>query len=142
MLKEPYCTTIEADTIILTDAWLELPEEEKYLALQWGRVYLDSKYRCRNLYLTEIEDALNAKKVANALLGEQYSLGTLFTVSATNSAQLVEKTVKAGSVSIGKKYDSGTGASTDPCPQATDVLAPYCSFISSNSLKQTPVIRA
>lgn len=141
MLKESYCTIEEADSILTSEEWFALSDDSyKTTALEWGRVYLDSKYKCRTLTLDELEDAVNAKKVANALLGEQYVLGNLFIPSTSNNTQLSAKTVKAGSVSISKKYESSSN-DYDAFPQVTDVLAPYCSFTGGNSLKQANVVR-
>ena len=143
MLKDPYCTVDEADQIITSDEWFALSSDEyKEIALKWGRIYLDSKYKCRTLTDgTEIADALDAKKVANALLGEQYVLGNLFKASASNNTSLTSKSVKAGSVSISKKFESSSD-DFDPFPQVTDVLAPYCSFTGETGFRNVNVVRA
>lgn len=141
MFKEPYCTIEEADEVNLSATWIALYDDEKEVALKWGRVYLDSKYKCSSTLTADQEsDALEAKKLANALLGEQYALGNMFKPSPNIDSALTEKAVKAGSVSISKKYSEGSGT-FDPFPQVTDVLSGYCSY-SSATFRNVNVVRA
>lgn len=143
MFKDPYCTVEEADLINTSSTWIGLSDPEKDTALIWGRIYLDSKYKCStNLPADEVANATEARKVANALLGEQYALGNMFKTSPTNDATVTEKSVKAGSVSISKKYSQASNVQEiiDPFPQVTAVLAGYCSFTSAG-LRNVNVIR-
>lgn len=142
MFKEPYCTIAEADLVNDTSTWLSLDDDAKMDALKWGRVYLDSKYRCStNLTTDEELEAFEAKKIANAILGNEYVLGNLFTVIPTDNAVLTAKSVKAGSVTVSKKYAESSGAPpVDQFPRITSLLYGYCSLINS-SFRNVNVIR-
>lgn len=140
MFKTPYCTNEEADEVNAGSAeWLALTEDEKTKALQWGRVFLDANYSCSGLAYIEDEDLdqldedfYAALKVANALLGNYYTTGNLFTPSDTGNRVVTEKAVKAGSVSSSKKYSSANSETIyDPYPDVTATLAGYCTRTSS-----------
>lgn len=142
MFKEPYCTIEEADLVNDFSSWLTLDDETKTDALKWGRVYLDSKYKCSTSLSADDEaDAIEARKIANAILGNEYVLGNLFTVVQTDNAVITAKSVKAGSVAISKKYsESSSSVPIDQFPQVTAVLYGYCSLIGS-SFRNVNVVR-
>ncbi len=143
MFKEPYCTIEEADLVNDFSSWLSLDDDTKTDALKWGRVYLDSKYRCSTSLSTEDEaDAIEARKIANAILGNEYVLGNLFKVIPTDNSALTAKAVKAGSVSISKKFsESSSSPPVDQFPQVTAVLSGYCSLIGASSFRNVNVVR-
>ena len=142
MLSEPYCSVIEADTVNVSAEWGGLAVNEKLDALKWGRLFLDGTYSC----VTDdgTEEYLNSLKLANALLGQYHAKESLFDVSDLSTQLITEKSVKAGSVNVSKKYSSGNSATIakyDPYPDVTAALKPYCSKSELSGLDFRTVIR-
>lgn len=140
-LKPGYCTVIEADDLLLDNTdWLALDDDTKTTAISWGRVYIDSTY---DLSYEPADDQgfIDALKVANALLAVEYTTNSLFVVSPSGDRILVEKSVKAGSVAVQKKYSSSSEALIDLFPQVTAVLFPYCGRKNS-TFTMAQVVRA
>ena len=142
MLLDPYCSVSEADTVNTSDSWIVLLDPAKLDALKWGRLYLDGTYSC--VANDGTESFTNALKLANALLGQYHCKENLFDVSDLSTQLITEKSVKAGSVSINKKYSSGNSsvlAKYDPYPDVTAALKAYCSKAELSGLDFRTVIR-
>jgi hypothetical protein len=123
MFQDPYCTVIEADEVNTSSEWVALSEDQKLSALKWGRIYLDSKYECVDAVPEE------TLKLANALLGGYHSKSNIFDLSNPGDALITEKSIKAGSVSIGKKFTTGNSnysKTFDLYPDVSAVLSQYC----------------
>ena len=102
-LVTPYCKTFEADSYLSSnDAWLDLDDDVKENALFWGRVYLDSNYRCVKFLQDDAPDEI---KFANALLAYDYTQGKLIKKSGTVNGNVTLKRVKAGKVEVETRYN-------------------------------------
>lgn len=104
-LNPPYCTLAEADVYLDGVAiWESAEDEAKNSALFWGRVYIDSKYRCPNL---DSDNPTDEIKFANALLAEDYLNGTLLNSEGDREPFISRKRAKAGSVEVETHYIGG-----------------------------------
>ena len=104
-LKDPYCTLAEADSYLDGHSdWESAEDETKQTALFWGRIYIDSKYRCPDLDETDPSDNI---KYANALLAEDYIQGNLLRSDGSKDPVVAKKRVKAGSVETEKSFLGG-----------------------------------
>jgi len=145
MLPTAYVTAAEADEVNSSVEWLALDVAEKDTALSWGRVYLDSSYRC-NDPINEAEPSDNVR-LANSLLGDYYARGLLYPSSEsgdeTGGRTLTAKTVTAGSVSISKSYDeSGGSSSIDNYPDVTAAMVNAgCSITGAGGIGSMELIR-
>ena len=124
-LKPAYITVAEADVLLeFVSPWNTATDEDKTAALDMGRLYLDTKYICVDFDESAPPDSV---KDANGYLGNCHLQGRLFNYSSSSTGRLItEETVKAGSVSSTTKYSDTRGQSTqssDPCPEATAILA-------------------
>lgn len=139
MLVNAYCSLAEANEYNNSNAWNVLTDDEREVALSWGRVYLDSKYRVHTYF--DKDAPPDEVKLGNALLGAYYAAGQLYEVSSTGNLVVESSMVQAGSVKVQKKF--ATGASLldiDKFPDVTSVVSPYLSLISA-SISQATLIR-
>jgi hypothetical protein len=108
-INEPYVTVAVADTINISQQWVDATGAEKETALQWGRVYLDANYRC-NLTIDPL-DVPEAIQYANAVFGEYSILGILYPTAGERGTEktTIEESVSAGSVSVSEKFETDGG---------------------------------
>lgn len=129
MFKDPYCSVDEADTVNTSTDWVSLSSTEKETALKWARLYLDGNYDCSSANESDA-DFVTARKLANALLARQHVISDLFADVNPDDAVLIEKTIKAGSVDIGKKYQTES-RTHDRHSEITAALANYCERVAT-----------
>lgn len=112
-----FITTTDVDTI-LGSTWTT--EDKKAAAVNQANVWLSTKNFCRGITPT-IDDAIKQAGANLALLSSQNLLYTTV-VDGT----VVEKTIKAGDVSVSKKYAEGseTGKSAEMM-FIDDLLRPF-----------------
>jgi hypothetical protein len=121
-LVTPYCTVSEADVYLSdSDSWIDLESSVKQNALFWGRVYLDSNYRCISFDESNAPDEI---KFANALLAKDYTEGNLIKAGGKLSGSVKLKRVKAGKVEVETEY---VGANKTSYQSDVDyLLNEYC----------------
>jgi len=132
----PYTDIAFADTVNLSAEWAALSDDEKNLALTYGRLFIDKNYTCSTTDwdtndLTTIPDEVQR---ANAILADQYTTSELF-VTDQKSGPISREMVKAGSVESETEY-MGSNAmytkNTDQKPEITMLLSDSCTLGSGN----------
>lgn len=117
---DAYVTAVESQVHLAEYAdWLALTDAQQDTHLSWGRVYIDSKYRCPYDETDSTEDL----KHANSLLGYLNFLDLLY---ADKGPSVDSVSVAAGSVSSAKTYSGGYRASTPMMTQAQALLVGDC----------------
>lgn len=124
-LPEPYCTVAYADIINAGQAeWDAADTATKEAALQYGRMYIDTKYVCS--VLDEDSPAENIQ-TSNAALGQYHLVSPLFDPAQAATDQenkgLESKSSGAGSVFSKKSYNAGiANQKVDPYPDVTAIM--------------------
>lgn len=123
-----FITTAEADTI-LGSAWTTVDKKDN--AVFMANVWLSAKKFCRGIEPT-IDDAI---KIAAANLASLSSQGLLY-VTKTDGT-VTEKTVKADTVQVTKKYADGQEVGKSSEMQfIDDLLKPFlCGVVGSISAR-------
>jgi hypothetical protein len=136
-LPTPYITLANAEIVNAgVTEWDAASETEKNNSLSYGRAFIDQKYSCNTF---DEDDAPAEIQMANALFAVEYLKGVLFDEPSTN---VVEESVKAGSVSAKTKYARATGTSViDPFPTITAILYGTC-YLNSANTRSVSLIRS
>lgn len=132
-----YCNIAFADTVNISTEWIALSDDEKNLAISYGRLYIDKNYTCSDTDWDTSDYSTIPDEVqrANAMLAEQYTLNELFPTENVSGPVTREK-VKAGSVESDISYMGSEAQYTkfvDQKPEITLLLSFSCSLGSANA---------
>lgn len=134
-----YCDITFADTVNSSSEWTSASDDEKNLAITYGRLYIDQTYTCEDSEWDTSDYSTIPYEVqrANAILAEQYVLGELIqNPEDINSGPVTKDRVKAGSVEVETTYMASQSKYikfVDQKPEITMLLSQVCSIGSSNS---------
>jgi len=139
MSLQTFLTIAEADTILGSNMpWSTATTEKKQDALEMARAYVEHNYK-----INFIEDNGTPEKVkyGNALIANENLISDIFN-RQTGLGSLEEKTIKASSTTVTKKYTNKISRTwTDPFKKATAIMRPECVLSSGSGIKYRSLVR-
>lgn len=136
-----FLTVEEADVILGTNlpwASLSTTTEMKQDALEMARIYVEQNYKLNFVESDGVDDKV---KIGNALIANENLISDIFT-RQSGLGSLEEKTVKADSVTVTKKYTNKISRTwVDPFRKATAIMIPFFILKSGSQIKYKSLIR-
>lgn len=132
----PLCALAFANQINSGDTdWDAQSDTQKQTAIDWASIYLRANYRFTGFDpLGAISQVPEAVQIACAMLALEQRTKNIFERQTVDRAREEGKTIKAGSVTIQKKYNAElSGTFIDPFPAITGLLARYATLSPQNS---------